>query len=128
LVDFPVAPIICTGKSATRNLATYPKVVKLLTLGAKTCFNIAQTLSVCELRKRHAQELIPAREVSDSFVSLISFNALSELRQRHEVHQLRKDHFSGVHSTSPSSLSTGKGMIDFPKSVEIDHVQKSQIR
>jgi len=102
-------------------------MVELLTLSAKARFNIAQTLSVRELDECHAQELIPTCKTSGSFVSLITFNVLSELRYRHKVHKLCEDHFSGVHLTSPSCLSTGKSMVYFPRLVEIDHTPKTPI-
>lgn len=80
--------------SAARDLCSDSEVVELLTLGSKTCFDIAEAFSISKLRKCHAQELIPARGVLYSMIAAVSFDALSELVLRHELDQLCEDHYS----------------------------------
>jgi hypothetical protein len=50
------------------------------------------------LRKRHAQELIPATEPAKTMVTAIPLHAGIELMPRDEVHQLGKDQLAGSHA------------------------------
>jgi hypothetical protein len=60
-------------------------------------FNISEALSVGQLRKSHGQELIPAGEALDLVVAVIALDTETELVARSELHQLRKNRFTGIH-------------------------------
>jgi hypothetical protein len=79
--------------------------------GAQTGLDIAQTFAVAELRKRHTQELVQARECLDVEVAAITGNASAELRVREQVHQLRKNGTAYVHAaivdpTTPAAFKS----------------------
>jgi hypothetical protein len=57
---------------------------------AQTRFDIAQTLSIGQLGKDHAQQLFPAGKVVNLVVALVSFDTLVELVPGQEVDELRK--------------------------------------
>jgi len=58
------------------------------------CLDIHQAFSVSELRKGHAEKLVPAGKALDRVINIVSCDALAKLVVRKEFHSLRKDHFS----------------------------------
>src|SRR3989304_4591350 len=67
-------------------------------------FDISQALAVSQLRKRHCEILVQAREASQVRVATIAGHALLEFVCGQVVHDLGKDGASEVH-TSLCSLS-----------------------
>jgi uncharacterized protein (DUF1919 family) len=57
---------------------------------AQTRFDIAQTLSISQLGKGHAEELFPTGKVVNLVIALVSFDTLVELVPGQEVDELRK--------------------------------------
>ena len=68
-IDPPVARGVRVGQSIARDLAANPHVVELLGLRAQTRFDVPQALAKRQLRKRHAQILVHAREALDLVVA-----------------------------------------------------------
>lgn len=59
-VDAPVAHLIRIRQSVARDATANAHVIELRASRAQTRFDVAETLAIGQLRKRHAQELIPA--------------------------------------------------------------------
>jgi hypothetical protein len=78
-------------------------MIEAVTLRSQTDNNIAQALAIGELRKHHAEKLIPTGERLDAMIAMVSCNALAELVHRKIVEQLSKDGPSTVHAM-PSKL------------------------
>jgi hypothetical protein len=64
---------------------------------AQARFDVAETLAKRELRERHAEKLVEARERTRSSIAAIPPDAPIELRLRQKVHQLSEYDPSGVH-------------------------------
>jgi hypothetical protein len=96
-VESPVAGRIGVGERITGDMAADAEVIELRGLCPQARFDVAQTLSVGQLRKRHAQVLIEAGEALDLVFGLIPGDAAPEGLQRKMVHQLRKDELACVH-------------------------------
>ena len=67
-VDAPVPALVGIGQSAARDPALDAHVVELALLRAQARFDVAQTFSISQLRKRHAEVLIETREAFDLVV------------------------------------------------------------
>ncbi len=62
-VDAAVALLVGIGKRTLGDVASYAQMVELGLVGAQTCFDVAQTLTVSQLCESHAQKLIEMREL-----------------------------------------------------------------
>ena len=58
------------------------------------CLDIPQAFSVSELRKGHAEKLVPAGKALDRVIAIVSCDALAKFVGRKKFHSLRKDRFS----------------------------------
>ena len=63
--------------------------------------DVAQALAKGQLRKGHAQKLIPAGKALDFEVAVVSLNALPKFVRREKIHQLGENRFSGIHGRVP---------------------------
>jgi len=79
-------------------------MVEALALGTQADDNVAQTLARGELRKYHAQKLIPTGEGLDVMIATVPCNALAELVHGKMVEQLSENGASAVHAI-PSKLA-----------------------
>jgi hypothetical protein len=66
------------GQSVARDLAANAEMIELALLRAQASFDIAQTLSIGELREGHAKKLIPARKSLEFVVALVTFDTTSK--------------------------------------------------
>jgi len=73
--------------------------------------DISQTLSIRQLGKGHAEELVPAGEALDLVVAVVSLYALSKIVNRYEVHQLGEHDTTRVHQPSPSAGMQKYGLL-----------------
>jgi hypothetical protein len=64
-------------------------------------FDVAQTLPISELSKRHHQELFVAGQRFGVSVALVPLHALAEFVPRQPVHHLGKDNPAFVHNRVP---------------------------
>ena len=76
--------------------------------GPQTSFDIAQTVAVGELSESHAEELIEARELSQTSMASVAMNAFVEFVLGQEVEKLREDGSAGVHVPSLASRCGGE--------------------
>jgi hypothetical protein len=65
--------------------------------------DVAQALAKGQLRKGHAQKLIPTGEALDFEVAVVPLNALAKFVSREKIHQLGENSFSGIHGRVPPS-------------------------
>jgi hypothetical protein len=77
-------------------------VVELGLLGAETRLDIAQALAISELSKDQTKELIPAGEVFDIAVALLSVDANLKLITRNVVQQLSENGSAKIHLLPPA--------------------------
>jgi len=76
-------------------------MIKLGLLCTETGFDIAETLAISELSKGQTQELIPAREIFDVAIALVSIDANLKLVCREEIHELRENRSAKIHQLPP---------------------------
>src|SRR2546425_5316873 len=98
-VDAPVAGLVRLGQRRPRDARADAHVIELRLYGAKTRFDIPQALAIGELRERHAEILIPAREARRLTVPVVSRDARLKLVLRHMGHQL-SEHAAASRHTS----------------------------
>src|SRR5271157_624897 len=72
--------------------------------GAQTGLDIAQAFAIGELRKRHAQKLVPAGKTADLVVALIALDGTAKLVRRNEIHQLREHRLALIHGSQPPRM------------------------
>lgn len=96
-VNPPVSVLIGIGQNASRYFSSNAHVVELWSNGTQACFDVAETLAIGQLGKRHGQELIVTKECLHLVVALVPLDALAKLVHRHEIHQLSKDCSSDIH-------------------------------
>jgi hypothetical protein len=84
-----------------RDLAPEAHVIKLGLLGTQTGFDIAETFAVGDLSKSQRKKLIPAGEIFDIAIALVSIDANLKLVGREEVHELREDGPAKIHLLPP---------------------------
>ena len=87
-------------------------MVKLLLLRPETCFDIAETLAICQLSKGHAKVLVETGETPDVVVAMITGDTASKCMQGHEFHDLRKYQLASVHTSSPSGCLRNNDGLD----------------
>ena len=95
--DAPVTRFVGVGQRGARHFAMEAHVVQLRTQSTEACLDIAQTLSVSELRKGHGQILIPAREAAQAGVAIVTSYATTKLPIGQEGNQLREHRATLVH-------------------------------
>ena len=87
-IDAPISVFVGFGQSTARDLAADACMIKFGSQSSQAGFDIAKALSVSELGEGHTEELIVAREFSDSIVALIPLNAFVELVSGHGIQDL----------------------------------------
>ena len=102
-IDAPVSNCIRIGQRVARYRAAKAHMVELGGLAAQTSFDVAQTLAVGQLRKRHAHKLVETGEMFDLVFPVVSDDTTAESGQRQVRHYLRKNKFARVHWHSSHS-------------------------
>src|SRR5207237_10694149 len=90
VIDAPVAHSLGMGQRIASHRGTNPKMIELGTLRAQAYFDVSKALPKSQLCKRHAQELIQAREGLHFERAPIAGDATAEGSQREMLHQLCK--------------------------------------
>ena len=89
-VDTPVAHAMALAKVLRATVERNSEMVEFGLLCAQTGFDVAQALSIGQLREGHAQELIQTRERLHLKFALIARHTTAKCAQRQMPHQLRK--------------------------------------
>ena len=100
-IDAPVAHAIGVGQRVARDDRPQPQVIELGSLRTQTRFDVAQALPIRELRERHNQELIQARERFDLPLAMIPTHTAAKRGQRKMLQQLREHQLALVHRVPP---------------------------
>jgi len=100
-VNPPVPDRVGIGQRVARDMAPNAHVVELGRLRPQTGLDVAQALPIRQLRKRHAQKLIQAREGLDLVLSLVASHAPAKGGQWQMLHHLSEDEFALVHRSLP---------------------------
>jgi len=100
-IDSPVAHLVGVGQSISRYLTADAHVIKLVALGPKAGFYIAQAFAISQLSEGHAEKLVEAGERLDLAVSLIAFYALPKRVQGKMIDDLRENQLAGGHRAAP---------------------------
>src|SRR5690606_24027974 len=109
-VDAPIAPFVGIGQGRPAHIAAQSQVIKLRWLGAKTCFDIPQTLPVRQLRKGHAQKLIETREGPDVEIPAVLADEATKRVPWGELHDLREHELASVHWCLPGLPGQAEGL------------------
>jgi hypothetical protein len=76
-------------------------VIELGLLCAQTGLDVAETAAIGELSKSQTEELLPAREILDVTVALISIDAKLKLLAWDELQELSENRLTEVHRLPP---------------------------
>jgi hypothetical protein len=76
-------------------------MIELGLLGTKTGFDIAETFAIGKLSKGQTKELIPAGEIFDVAIAMVSIDANLKLVGWEEVHELRENGSPKIHLLPP---------------------------
>jgi hypothetical protein len=76
-------------------------MIELGLLGAQTGFDVAETGAIGKLRESQTEKLIPAREILDVAMALVSIDANLKLIGRDELHQLSENRLTYVQGLPP---------------------------
>ena len=87
-INTPVPFAVGVGQGGPSNGGVKTHVIKLGLLCPQASLNITQTLAIGELREGHAEKLLPAREVFDVTVAVVSIDTELKFILRDEIHEL----------------------------------------
>src|SRR5229473_769186 len=93
--------VVGVCQRVARNLPPEAHMIELGLLSTKTSFDIAETFAIGELSKGQTKELIPAGEIFDVAMALVSIDANLKLVGGEEVHELRENGSALVHLLPP---------------------------
>ena len=100
-VDAPIAGFVGVGQCTATHVAAQAQVIQLGRLRAQAGFDVAQTFSVGQLRKGHAQELIQTAERANVEVAVILGDQMAKRVPGHELHEVCEDELASVHRSLP---------------------------
>jgi len=105
--NMPVASFvgICQRRAPDRGAKAH--AVQLRLVGQQAGFDVAQTLSLSQLRKRHGAKMFGATQTPNTGIAAITSNDSSEAGPWHKFHQLCEQRLAQVHSLSPEVLISG---------------------
>ena len=75
------------------------EMVKLASNSSQACLNVPQTFPMRQLRKRHTEPLIPARESAQLPIGIVTRDARLKSGMRKELHQLGENCATLIHSS-----------------------------
>ena len=104
-IDPPIAAFVGIGQGAARDRTPNAQMIETPVLRTQAGDDVAQTLAEGQLRKRHAQKLIPARETPHPVVAAVTLHTFAKLVTRKMIHQLREQRLSQVHGDRNSNRS-----------------------
>ena len=96
-VDAPIADFVGVSQRIARDRASDAHVIEFVLHRAQAGLDVAEALAIRHLRKTHAEELIQAGEALGLVIALITVDALSELVQGKELHDLGEEGLAGIH-------------------------------
>jgi hypothetical protein len=100
-MNTPVARLVGIGKRRAPHRFAEAHVIELRHLYRQAGFDVAQTLPVSQLCKRHRSVLFGAGQRSRPVIAAIARDNLCERRPRHKIHELREQRLADVHGRLP---------------------------
>ena len=97
-IDSPIACFVGIGQGAARDSSRDAHVIQLGFLCPQARFDVAQTLPVAQLRKRHAAKLARAAEVAYPMIATITLHDATEALPRKMIHELGEHQFAAIHA------------------------------
>src|SRR5262252_6428311 len=91
--------LVGIGERRPCNSSTNPEMIEFAGHGAQTRLDIAEALAMCQLRKCHAQPLIPTRKSAQLPSCPVTRYAPLKLGVRQELHQLGKYGSALIHTS-----------------------------
>jgi len=102
-VDSPVASFIGIGQTRSFDQRTKTGMVEPLAMGVQADNDIAETLPISQLRKRHGQKLFPTRQVSHTTIAIVAANATAKALIIDKGENLREYRFPLIHAPAPQN-------------------------
>lgn len=96
-IDAPVTKFIGFRKGISRNSMLYSTMVELTGDCIQAVLYIAKTVPLGKLGKAHHIEMVPASEISNPMVPIISGNTFIEFIFRHHGHKLCENCLPNIH-------------------------------
>ena len=93
----PVARVISVSQRAAAHWSVQAKMVELRAARVQTRFDVAQAFAPRQLRKDHADKLIPTGELADFVIAAEAGDATLELLRVDRLKKLSQNEFAGVH-------------------------------
>ena len=118
-IDTPIPLLVGIGQGTAPNGATKPHLVKAIGAGAQTIDSVAQAVAKGQLTKGHAQELVPAGEAAEAFLTAEAIDASMKNFGMNQTHQLSKDRAAGIHP--PMVMPGGSSPIRIASSSNRSH-------
>jgi len=91
LIDPVIPQFIGIRQGGAQHRTPEADVVELFVMRVQECLYVPQALTVCELRKGQAQQLVVAGEPPDPVIAVIAAHAFVILGTRQMLEELRKD-------------------------------------
>ena len=96
-VDAPVAGLVGVGQSRTGYGRSDSHMVKLGSLSRQTCLDVAETLPIGQLGKRHYPKLVGTTKRTNSIVSSVPIDDAMKSAPWKKIHNLCKKGLAGIH-------------------------------
>ncbi len=80
--------LVGVGQCLVFDRSAESRVIELSALSAQANFDIAQTLAIALLRKRHREKVLPTRESSNAAIALLALDTAPKLVGRNELEDL----------------------------------------
>ena len=109
--DAPIPRFVGVGQRRSMHAVTQPHRIKLVGVGPKRRFDVAQALAPGQLRKRHYAKLFCAAHAAHAGVATVALHDSPKACPGHELHDLRKKGLADVHESSPRGVPLG----NYPK-------------
>src|SRR6185503_4096447 len=78
-VDAPISRLIGIGKRGPPDRRSKPGMVELCFMRGKTDFDVSQTLTPCQLRECHRQELFPATQPTHTAIPIVATHVTTKV-------------------------------------------------
>src|SRR5580704_9873815 len=89
--------LVRIGKRGSRNVSANAEMIELTRHSPQARLNVPQTLPMSQLRKRHAEPLVPARESAQLPSGVVTGDACLESCVGEELHQLSENDATLIH-------------------------------
>src|SRR6202789_2847307 len=87
------------GQCGTRHATVKAHMVKLAAQRSQASLDVAKTIPISQLGKRHRQILVPTREAAWPRISAVSSYATAKITIRQEAQQLRENGSTLIHAS-----------------------------